>query len=285
MYNISGRFRLYKCEGCGLISLDPQPSNLTLDKHYPSENYYSLKDSSESNVRKLAYKSYNRKSNILIKLLRPFFRSTKIVEEGNLLDIGCGAGTFLKSMKNLNMNVCGIEPSSYNKEVARKNKLEIFNGTLFQAKYKDELFDVVTMNHVFEHVRNPTETIVEISRIMKKGGHLIIGVPNSDSWVFKLLGGNWISIDSPRHLFLYNKRILELYAKKADLAVIKTRCFGNSTFLESLKIALSENKNKNAMKKNTIFDNRFSHYLILPISLLFNIFSKGDTIEITLEKS
>jgi predicted SAM-dependent methyltransferase len=79
------------------------------------------------------------------------------------------------------------------------------------------------MNHVFEHINNPTETLIELKRILKENGTLIMGVPNTSSVAYKIFGKNWVQLDIPRHLFDYNPEIIKNYAKKVSLKFEKLK--------------------------------------------------------------
>jgi len=72
----------------------------------------------------------------------------------------------------------GVEPGNFDKEDVKKHGLNVVKGTLEEAHYPDNYFDVITMNHVFEHVYNSSDTMKELKRILKPNGTLIIAVPN-----------------------------------------------------------------------------------------------------------
>ena len=49
---------LNRCKECGLIFINPQPSNKELSKHYPSKEYYSLKPKFPRKIKIKLYKTY-----------------------------------------------------------------------------------------------------------------------------------------------------------------------------------------------------------------------------------
>ena len=83
-------------------------------------------------------------------------------EDKNLLDIGCGDSSFIKSFKNL--DVIGID-KIYGQNVE--------NG----LSYKENYFDYVTMLAVIEHLSNYNKIIKECYRVIKKDGLLILTTP------------------------------------------------------------------------------------------------------------
>lgn len=159
--------------------------------------------------------------------LSPFVRGIKIVPGGRYLDVGCVGGQFLYEMKRLNPTgeYYGVEPGNFDEKDVKGYDLKIFKGGLKEACYPDNYFDVITMNHVFEHIHNPSETMKELKRMLKIDGTLIISVPNYRSLTYKLFGKYWYHLDAPRHLFIYSGETLKRYADKFNLKIVKIRYY------------------------------------------------------------
>lgn len=293
---IEGSFDIYKCKECGLMFLNPQPSPDELLKHYNS-GYSVFSDSNEiADMRKVyslletLYHCSDLKGKafkwgkFLLLPLKPFLRTTKVVEKGNFLDVGCGIGNFVFIMKYLGMNAYGIEPGNFDKKFSEDYNLNIFQGELFEAKFDDNFFDVITLNHVLEHVSNPAETMQELYRILNKGGHLIIAVPITDSFAFKLFGKYWAQLDTPRHLFLFSIDNLKDYAEHAGFEIDFIRYNSTPSFqLISSLIYLMEQR-KGRKYNRMIINNFLLNFLLLPITAILNILKCGDQCEIVLRK-
>jgi len=139
-------------------------------------------------------------------------------ERGRLLDVGCGNGSFLVQMKQLGWEVTGIEPDGEAASFSRKNYgLDVFKGPLEEAKYPNEHFDTITMNHVIEHVLDPISLLKECRRILRPGGKLIVITPNIDSLGQRIFREAWLHWDPPRHLFLFSSETLGETARRAGL--------------------------------------------------------------------
>ncbi len=96
-----------------------------------------------------------------------------------LLDIGCGSGIFIEWMTANGWNCKGVEPNKEAAQVARENKLNVFNGTLEEYALKQEdLFSVITMHNVLEHIPNPEKTLDVAKQLLNPSGILFIKVPN-----------------------------------------------------------------------------------------------------------
>ncbi|OQX21931.1 MAG: hypothetical protein BWK75_02055 [Candidatus Altiarchaeales archaeon A3] len=141
------------------------------------------------------------------------------------MDVGCGNGAFLYNLKKINPSgeYYGVEPGNFDEEDIKTHGLNVIRGTLEYAHYQDNYFDVITLNHVFEHVLNPSETMKELKRILKPGGILIIAVPNLNSLAYKIFGKFFYQLDVPKHLFHYYDKNLKIYASKFNLKVEKMR--------------------------------------------------------------
>lgn len=99
-----------------------------------------------------------------------------------LLDFGCGDGTFgyyaqekYKFVHGVDISESAVKLSTEKGVIARKLDSSIL-------PYEDSFFDTVTILDVLEHVKDPVETISEISRVIKRGGTLILSVPNMRYW-------------------------------------------------------------------------------------------------------
>ena len=287
IFDIDKKYNIYECKKCGLIFVHPQPNAKELSKHYP-KTYYSLKAKEPRRLKVQIYQILFSKSNSLLKLilspLKHLLRSTKVVEGGKFLDVGCGSGEFLLLMKKFKMDCYGVEPGKIDKEFVKKHKLKIFNGTLKNAKYKKNYFDVITLSWVFEHLTDPSETIKELARILKPRGLLIISVPQSRSLMYKLFKKCWVGLDTPRHLFIYSPETIKRYARKAGLKIKKMRYLQSGILASILYLTNKFRKKKIYLSDKSFATNNFLVNLTLPFVFLLIFLRLGDAIEIELTK-
>jgi len=283
-YKFPVKFRVVECNNCGLIFINPRPSFQELKKHYPKE-YYSfkkidLKENSEKTRFKLfLYDLYFNPKNkkYLLKLLLspflPYLRGTKITPNAKLLDVGCGSGQFIYEMRQFGIDVYGIEPGEFDELGARKIGLKIRKSDLIAASYKKNYFDMITINHVLEHLSDPSEIIKEMYHILKRGGLLIIGVPNKRSLAYWLFKNNWYQLDIPRHLHDFSDSILIKKLKKEGFKIKRVRHNSRpKQFSTSLRYLLRLNSTGNFLK---IID-----VIFLPLTYITNFLRIGDQIEI-----
>ena len=105
--------------------------------------------------------------------------------KANVLDVGCGYGDQLFFFKQCGHEVFGIEPSQHRAEYAtRLLCTEVFNCAIEEDLVRDQLrtagrsFDLIYLNHVLEHLRNPLAVLRLLREFLTRNGILLIGVPD-----------------------------------------------------------------------------------------------------------
>jgi len=287
---VPGEFPILKCLACKLILMGIIPNAKKIEKYYPKEYYSfnSIQTKEESVKTRLIIFMQglhfdSGKKNYLLRLLSlpilPFIRGIIISPDKKLLDIGSGSGQFLYEMKQFGMEAEGLEPGNFDKESSKKYNLNVKNTDLLGAKYPKEQFDIVTINHVLEHVPNPEKIIKEMHRITRKDGKLIVGVPNYHSLAFLLFGKNWYQLDVPRHFNNFSEKVLIKKLEESGFTVEKIRHNSRPTqFTISLFYFLNVNPKKHQIITNVL------NIIFLPLAYIVNIIKWGDQIEIFCSK-
>jgi 2-polyprenyl-3-methyl-5-hydroxy-6-metoxy-1,4-benzoquinol methylase len=194
-------FNVVQCQRCGLIYVNPRPIEKEIARFYP-QDYYSNEGGVAKAVSKLL-------QSMKIKKIMNFKR------KGRILDVGCGDGEFLLCFKKRGWEVYGVDTSEHAYRLARR-KLgrNVFNCDLKRLSFPDRFFDVITLNHVLEHMFDPNKELKEIHKILKDDGILLLSTPNIDSFQFKITKEHWFHLDIPRHLYHYSpttiKNLLEI---------------------------------------------------------------------------
>jgi SAM-dependent methyltransferase len=118
-----------------------------------------------------------------------------------ILDVGCGRGVALRALARSGFEAHGFERSRDAVEGLERTVHVRIADDLAAADYPAEHFHTVIVWHVLEHLRNPQEVLLEIARILKPGGRVIVAVPNYSSIQARWAGSAWFHLDLPRHLF------------------------------------------------------------------------------------
>ena len=208
------RFTLVKCKSCGLVYINPRPRQAEIKKYYASDYYVSGAGVKVFLESLLSHYSLKRKKNFV----KCFKRA------GKILDIGCGNGRFISLFASDNMwNAYGIEPNPVGYDLSSQiSKAKIFNMELSECGFQGDDFDVITMWHVLEHIYEPNKLLLEIKRILKGEGILVVGVPNISGIGFRLGKKNWFHLDAPRHIYHYNPQSIKMLLNKNGFDIIKT---------------------------------------------------------------
>jgi len=107
--------------------------------------------------------------------------------QGRLLDVGCSSGLFLELARRASWEPHGVEVSERAVEASRENfSLQVFRGTLEEARFESGHFDAVTLWDVVEHFDDPRAALAEVARITRPGGVLVLCTPNCASLFHKL---------------------------------------------------------------------------------------------------
>lgn len=114
-------------------------------------------------------------------------------------------------------------------------KLEMYDKDLLKLDLKNSSFDMITIWHVLEHVQDPEGYVKRISELLCTKGHLIIEVPNFNSWTSKLTGKYWLGLDLDYHMFFFTANSLSRILKKYGFRIKKTQTFSveYSTFISA----------------------------------------------------
>lgn len=105
-----------------------------------------------------------------------------------VLDLGCGDGAVSEFLaKKLKVRVVGADISEEAIKTARGRGVD---AVLMDAEkplpFKNESFDVVFWGDNIEHLFNPQDTLIDIKRVLKKKGRLVISCPNMAYWRYRL---------------------------------------------------------------------------------------------------
>jgi len=176
LFNYVCQLFLFKCCNCGMIFLD----RINYDLGKIHELYWEMLT---NNIKNGYSVDINKSQDLLLNCL------DKYRETGNLLEIGCGDGAFLKLAQDQGWKVTGIEISTKAATLARdKYGLDILNDSFEQVfkELKRNFFDIVVMWGVIEHLHNPVMELRLVKLLLRKGGILLIYTPNANSIFHKL---------------------------------------------------------------------------------------------------
>jgi len=187
-------FVLEKCAHCSSEFLSPRPTEAELPPFYP-EDYHAYNENHGALARLLVQARARSRARLYGKLIQH--------RPGRLFDVGTGDCRHFDELRHyLDLECAGIEIQP---EVAAKGRArgyDVLEGTLETADLTGHVgrYDVVSMNHVLEHVVAPRTMLERSFDLLRPGGYVIGQLPTVTSWENKIFGRTWGGYHYPRHL-------------------------------------------------------------------------------------
>ena len=206
-------WNVWRCEACGHGFMNPRPTWRELSSYYTQDydaydtNHCAIAGEDDEAVR-LAERTGE-------------LRHLPLPTGKRLLDVGCGAGWFLRIAKRLGAVVKGVEPNVYGARRAKDSGIDVYHGQLEDYAVgpgKKERFDLITANHVVEHVPDPSRILHTMKSLLAPGGTVWISVPNPACFFGRKLLDQWYCVDLPYHLQQFSDRSMTLAGERAGLA-------------------------------------------------------------------
>ncbi len=230
-------FNLDICSKCNTLLTNPRPGENEIIKYYKSNSYISHGDKVNP-IFNFIYKQIQKRNLRYKKEL-----IEKYTLDKNLLDYGCGTGTFLAYMSKMEWQTIGVEPDDTAKQIAISKGLNIKELTEIDSR-----FDCITLFHVLEHVHQLNNTLEELIAKLNRNGILILAVPNFNSHDASHYNSFWAGYDVPRHLYHFSQKSIFTIAENFGLNIVATHPMKFDSYYVSL---LSEKYQKG---ENTIIN-------------------------------
>jgi SAM-dependent methyltransferase len=263
-----GRFVFVRCEGCGLIYQTPR---LTIERIKP---FYDAE-----------YLAHRRRNDW--GLLSPFFaaamnsldreklriaeRYAPLDRDSAVLDVGCGAGTFLERVRQeRGSHVSGVDFVDLSQHPALQHA-DFHHGLFYEQAVGTDRFDLITMWHFLEHDYDPLRSLSHARAALKPGGTLVVEVPRLDSVTFRLFGDRWPGLQAPQHTALYNREMLLKTAAFAGFEIVDYLPYGAFPpyFYLFCGVAFKVLKGRGLNFRSAIYPYFAGQLLLLPVLPLF----------------
>lgn len=171
LFSDRNRNRTVVCEGCGLYYTTPLPPTGETEGDVAGSDKYT-----RDQLEKEAF--FRLRAETLLADVEAR------LGKGSLLDVGCAIGTELVVAEERGWKATGLELSKSSLAVARERGLDARGETLEACAFDDARFDLVTLNHVLEHIPSPGSFLREVRRVVRPDGFVFIAVPNVHTWWF-----------------------------------------------------------------------------------------------------
>ena len=213
--------KIIRCEQCGLWRTCPR---LPLDKliAYYAEHYYS--DEIEQRGQYDQWRATHRDVwavNAQVVKKEALQRGLGSAGSFSLLDVGSGHGFFVEECVALGIRARGIETSPQAVAYACETlKLDVRPIPLDELP-ASEMYDVITLWGVLEHVPNPLETMKQVYAHLNPGGMTWVMTPNTNAVERFVNGANYFNFLNKSHLTHFHRSTLRELLQRAGFQNVK----------------------------------------------------------------
>lgn len=136
------------------------------------------------------YDRHKTDHSILNERVRRIVELVEALKPRSVLDVGCGRGLLLTQLRERlpSARLVGTDISADSVARARAAGLEAECAEIASGlPFDDEAFDCVVFAEIIEHLVDPDAALVNISRILRTGGKLVLTTPNLAVWFNRLI--------------------------------------------------------------------------------------------------
>ena len=244
-YTVSQKeFAIWHCNNCTARFTQDVPAQNEIGAYYQSDNYISHSDTKKGFINSLYHLVRNR---TLSKKKQLLINEVGMIK-GEMLDIGCGIGAFLNTMKTAGWGITGLEPD----ETARKKAQELYailplsSQNIYQLK--PSTYHAITLWHVLEHVHELHAYIKQMATLLTPNGKIFIAVPNYTSTDATIYKEHWAAYDVPRHLYHFSPTAMRQLMAMYNLKITAIKPMWYDSFYVSMLSEKYKNGKGNILK-------------------------------------
>jgi SAM-dependent methyltransferase len=210
-------YQIARCVRCGLVYANPRAPQATILARYSSTYFWQEYLPSLGVVDgTFDLAQFDLRHKALLDMMAAEARGRR------LLEVGCGAGFFLKAAQRAGWQVEGIELSDEASRFAiERLHLPIRRERAEEAPIPPGSFDGAAMFDVIEHLFDPAAVVGAIARALVPGGTLVISTPNFDAASRFALGHDWAVLSPIEHVYYFTEDSLRRLLNAAGFSTVR----------------------------------------------------------------
>jgi len=208
------QFNMVKCNNCEMVYVNPRLVSKNLTELYKEEYFSHYVDTtSEAHIK--------RQKTFKTEIAELEYITKKLGLGQKILDVGCGGGFFLDSLDN-SWEKHGTEKNQVAVDHGRETfGINILKGSLREADYPCEMFDIVKMRGSIEHLPDPMSELREVYRIMRTGGVITVNTPNIGSICGRIYKEKFRMVCPVHHIYYFSRKTLSQMLRKVGYRIYK----------------------------------------------------------------
>jgi SAM-dependent methyltransferase len=160
---------VYRCDACRSLFRHPAAVPVDVARSYRDDVY------GEEELARL-----HRNECALATAREPWFRAHGLETDARILEVGSYAGGLLALARAHGCRAVGVDVGVEVGEFTRDRGFEVITGELERDMFEPCSFDAVFVLNCLEQLPDPAATLVEIRRVLRPRGSLVLRTPNAE---------------------------------------------------------------------------------------------------------
>lgn len=206
-----------RCASCSLVYATPRAAERTILARYSGEYFWHEYLPALGVVDgRYDLEAFDRRYAPMLELL------SRATDGRRLVEIGTGAGFFLKAAERRGWKVAGVELSADGVAFARDRLgLDVRRERAEDMSFAPATFDAAVMLDVIEHLFEPQRALEAVRRALVPGGLLVVLTPNFNALSRHALGVDWAILSPLEHMYYFTERTLRRLLERTGFAAVR----------------------------------------------------------------
>lgn len=197
-------YAIGQCRNCALIYANPRaPREKILARYSPNYFWHEYMPSLGVVEGRFDLASFDARHAAMLGLIAARTRGRR------MLEVGAGAGFFLKAAERAGWKTEGIELSEAAARFAvERLQLDVKSVPAEVMLVSPDSFDAIAMFETIEHLFDPRAVLTAVARALAPGGTFAVSTPNFDAASRSLLGVDWAVLSPLEHVYYFREESL-----------------------------------------------------------------------------